>query len=123
VPGPSWIADPLAGRRAERERLIGLARGYVADLSRQLPLAAAVVAGSVARGDFNLWSDVDVVIVSDALPEPGPDRATALGAGGPPHVEPHGYTSTEFRRGLARGDRLACEALAHGVLLHGTLPS
>ena len=82
-----------------------------------------MVAGSVARGDFNLWSDVDVVIVSDALPGPGPDRATALGAGVPPHVEPHGYTTTEFRRGLARGDRLAREAMAHGARLHGTRPS
>lgn len=119
----SWAADPLAARRAERERLIGLARDYVERLSRELPLVAAVVGGSVARGDFNVWSDVDVVVVSDALPASARDRAALLGSGSVAGIEPHGYTTAEFRRALDRKDRLASEASDRGVPLTGKLPS
>jgi hypothetical protein len=118
----SWTADPLAARRAERERMLGRARSYVSQLRRRIPLEAAAVGGSVARGDFNVWSDVDVVLVSDALPEPGPQRAALLGSCAGPGVEPHGYTSAEFRHALARGDRLARETADSGVALLGELP-
>ena len=120
--GVSWTADPLAARRAERERLIALAREYADALSQTLPLTAAVVGGSVARGDFNVWSDVDVLVVSDALPERLAERAHVLGAAPPARVEPHGYTVAEYRRAITRRDRLACEAAAHGVPVLGALP-
>jgi predicted nucleotidyltransferase len=48
------VTDALADRRAERERLIGVARAYADALSARLPLLAVVLAGSVARGDFNV---------------------------------------------------------------------
>jgi predicted nucleotidyltransferase len=116
-----WTADPLAGRRAERERLIALARAYVERLADVVPVGAAAVAGSVARGDFNVWSDIDVVVVSDALPEAGPARAEALALGEAPGVEPHGYTRAELRRALERGDPLVLEAVERGVPLRGEL--
>jgi hypothetical protein len=118
----AWVADPLERRRAERDRLVATARRHVERIARRIPVVAAGVAGSVARGDFNVWSDVDVVIVSDALPEPGPARAEVLGEGAPAGIEPHGYTTSEFALALDRGDRLACEAVQHGVLLRGRLP-
>jgi uncharacterized protein len=117
----SWTADPLAERRAERARLIELARSYAERLAERLPVEAAAVAGSVARGDFNVWSDVDVLVVSDALPDRPPDRAALLAAGRPGRVEPHGYTRDELRRALARGDSLACGAAEYGVVLRGEL--
>ena len=64
----------IARRRAEREQLIQLAADYVRHLSTKLPVLAAYVAGSAARGDFNVWSDVDVVIVAEGLPERIPDQ-------------------------------------------------
>jgi predicted nucleotidyltransferase len=86
-----------------------------------LPVIGAAVAGSVSRGDFNLWSDVDVVVVSDGLPAPGPARAAALGDA-VSGLELHGYTRAEFARALERGDRLACEAVESGVVLIGAMP-
>lgn len=118
----TWVADPLERRRAERDRLVATARAYVERVAGRIPVLAAGVAGSVARGDFNVWSDLDVVIVSDELPEPGPSRAEVLGEGAPPGVEPHGYTTSEFARAIDRGDRLAQEAVECGVLLLGRLP-
>jgi len=63
------VADAIAERRLERERLIALAREYVERLSARVTVEAAAVVGSVARGDFNVWSDVDVVVVANADPE------------------------------------------------------
>jgi predicted nucleotidyltransferase len=119
----SWTADPLERRRVEREQRLALAREYVEHVGRRIPVTAAVVAGSIARGDFNLWSDIDVVVVSDALPAPGPAREQALAGEAAPGLELHGYTSAEFSRALERGDRLALEAAERGVLLLGALPS
>jgi predicted nucleotidyltransferase len=118
----TWTTDPLERRRGEREERLDRAREYVELLNERLPVLGAAVAGSVSRGDFNLWSDVDVVVVSDALPPPGPARGEALGdaASG---LEVHGYTSAEFARALKRGDRLAREAAERGVILIGTMPS
>lgn len=119
----NWTADPLERRRVEREQRLALARAHVEQIGRRIPMTGAVVAGSIARGDFNLWSDIDVVVVSDALPAPGPAREQALAGEAAPGLELHGYTSAEFIHALERGDRLALEAVERGVLLFGTLPS
>jgi uncharacterized protein len=119
----SWTADPLERRRVEREQRLALAREHVEQIGRRIPVTGAVVAGSIARGDFNLWSDIDVVVVSDALPAPGPARSHVLAHEAAPGLELHGYTSAEFTRAVERGDRLALEAADRGVLLFGALPS
>lgn len=118
----TWTTDPLERRRDEREERLARAREHVERLNERMSVIGAAVAGSVSRGDFNLWSDVDVVVVSDDLPAPGPARGEALGdaASG---LELHGYTSAEFARALERGDRLAREAVERGVVLIGAMPS
>lgn len=117
------MADPLAERRQERERLRSLAREYVRRLKARMPVRAAALVGSVARGDFNLWSDVDVVVVADDLPERVPDRALLLGRDAPPGVQPIGFTTEEFERAFARGDPLAREAVSAGQRLKGPISS
>ena len=112
-------ADVLARRQREREALLALARGYVERLSLRLPVLAAAVVGSVARGDFNVWSDVDVVVVAEELPERTPDRAALLGADAPARVQPVGFRPDEFDAALHKGNRLAQEALDAGFLLAG----
>lgn len=113
------MADPLAERTIERERLIELARDYVERLAARLSLVAAAVVGSVARGDFNVWSDVDVVVIADALPVRVPDRAALLAADLSPGVQPVGFTPDEFVAARARGNALAREAVEAGVILVG----
>ncbi len=119
------MADVVAERRAERERLLELARGYVRDLSARIRIRAAYVAGSVARGDFNVWSDVDVVVVAEDLPRRVPDRMALLAAGAPPRVQPVGFTPEEFERARRRRNRLVIEATERGVVLadEGRSPS
>lgn len=113
------MGEALVERARERERLLEVARGYVASLARRRPLVAAVVVGSVARGDFNLWSDVDVVVVAEGLPERAPVRGAVLSEGAPGGVHPIGFTPEEFRAALRRGNPLAREAVTAGVVVTG----
>lgn len=113
------MAEVVEARRRERERLIELARDHVRRLSERIPVVAAAVAGSVARGDFNVWSDVDLVVVSDRLPARIPDRGALLATDAPAGVQVVGYTHGEFRRALRRGDALAASAVREGVWLRG----
>jgi uncharacterized protein len=113
------MADILAERAREQDALIELARGYVRRLAADTDLVAAFVVGSVARGDFNAWSDVDVVVVADNLPSRAPDRAQALGQSAPPRVQPVGFTPMEFRAAHAKGNPLVREAMEIGIQLAG----
>lgn len=113
------MADPVARRRDERSRLIALAGQYVAGLSSGITIVAAAVVGSVARGDFNVWSDIDVVVVAEHLPASMLERQTLLLRSGAPGIQPVGFEPAEFRAALAKRNRLACEVLEAGVPLVG----
>ena len=113
--------DILVQRRRERDELIAAARRYVDDLAGRVSVVAASVAGSVARGDFNLWSDIDVVVVAENLPAQTPDRMTVLMEEVFPRVQPVGYTIDEFRTALQKRNPLVCEAVEKGVLLVGDM--
>jgi hypothetical protein len=112
-------ADVLAQRRREREELIALARAYVERLSTEIPVLAAAVVGSVARGDFNVWSDVDVLVVAEDLPVRAPDRAALLTAAAPARLQPVGMTPEELAAALRKRNPLAEEAVRDGVVLAG----
>jgi hypothetical protein len=80
-----------------------------------------VVYGSVARGDFNAWSDVDVLIVSDDLVRKTPDRLFQLSLDGHPRIQAVGFTRVEFTAALHNKNPLVLEASRRGVPLVGTL--
>jgi predicted nucleotidyltransferase len=113
------VTELLAERARERERLLELARGYVRRLAERQPVLAAAVVGSVARGDFNVWSDVDVVVVAESLPARAPDRSLLLAADAPGGVQAIGFTPQELAEARRRGNPLAEEALTSGAVLVG----
>lgn len=113
------MPDILAERRREQARLLALAREYVDRLTARLPGDAAVVVGSVARGDFNVWSDIDVVVVAEGLPERALDRIGFLLEDAPAGIQPVGFSRAEFLSALAKRNPLAVEALERGVVLLG----
>lgn len=118
-PSSHPLSRAIARRRREREALLALAGEYVEGLSARLPVDAAAVIGSVARGDFNRWSDVDVVILSEALPDRLPERLELLFRDRPPRLEPWAFSASELRALSARGDPRARELATHGVVLCG----
>jgi predicted nucleotidyltransferase len=111
--------DVIARRRAERARLIAVAKRFAEALPGPLGVRAVVVFGSVARGDFNVWSDVDVLVVAEHLPTRALDRWAALGEV-IPRLQPVAWTPDEWRREHRRSNPIAAEAIEDGVWLLGS---
>jgi uncharacterized protein len=107
--------DPVVRRRrGEQMALVDVARTWVRHLGRRLPLERAVVFGSVARGDFNRWSDVDLLLVSPEFQGPPLRRLEQLGDR-PARVQPVCWTPDEWRAARDRGNPIAVEADAAGI--------
>ncbi|MDP9404993.1 MAG: nucleotidyltransferase domain-containing protein, partial [Actinomycetota bacterium] len=86
----------------------------------RLAVRAAIVLGSVARGDFHTWSDIDVLVVADALPPDPSARLDALGWPPPRRVEPMAWTTAEYRHQRQRRNPMVVEAERVGVWLRGS---
>lgn len=111
--------EVIARRRAERSALIARAERFAQALDPRVGARAVVVFGSVARGDFNVWSDVDVLVVAERLPERALERLDALGRP-PAAVQPVAWTPAEWRRQRRRANPIAVEAVHDGVWLVGS---
>lgn len=116
------VAAVRRRRREQRERRLRAARGVADDLASRLELVAAVVVGSVARGDHGDTSDVDLLVVVEGLPADFRARATL--------VEPDrsgvdviAWTVAEWDRAVRARNPLAVEAQAVGHVLRGALPT
>lgn len=110
-------------RRAERGERVDVARRWADGLPESLRVVAVVVIGSVARGDFNKWSDLDVLVVADDLPDDPRERLELLHRGAPAGLQPIGWTTADLAARRDRGDPIAREAATAGVVVRGTLPS
>lgn len=104
----------LERRRAERDALLERARAWAAELRREVGIERAVVFGSVARGDFNRWSDVDLLLVSDDFEGSPLHRLERLGDR-PAGIQPVCWTSAEWWAQKERGNPIAAEVEAVGV--------
>ncbi len=111
----------IARRREERRALLARADGVARSVPAELDVRAVVVFGSVARGDFNKWSDIDVLVVAERIAQRPLDRHAQLGRL-PGRVQPVVWTTAEFRERSRRGDPIAREVVDAGVWLLGALP-
>jgi predicted nucleotidyltransferase len=59
------LEEFLERRRTEREKVLAYLNELACRLRAKWGRISLVLFGSYARGDFNYWSDVDVIIVSD----------------------------------------------------------
>jgi predicted nucleotidyltransferase len=115
-------AEVVARRCARRDTLLDEARAFADALDPALDVRAAVVYGSVARGDFHTWSDVDVLVIASRLPEDYRDRLAAIGWPVPGRVEPLVWTPGEYLRQHRRRNPIVVEVERDGVRLRGGLP-
>lgn len=111
--------EVLVRRRAERDALLDRARQFVEGLDARLGVQAVVVVGSVARGDFNRWSDVDTVVVAEGFGDSLLERLAQMGSR-PGGVELFAWRPEEARARLARSDPMAVEAMQRGVWFVGS---
>lgn len=111
--------------RARKWReLLEVARLFSSCVLRRYQKASIVVFGSVARGDFNEWSDIDVlVVVDEELPSKPPERLDAIYEclKSYPLVEPVVITLSEFHRMLSKKNPLIIEAVEKGIPLEDKL--
>jgi len=114
----------IARRRGQRAALLATARRWAEAAGPILGAQSIVVVGSVARGDFNKWSDIDVLVVVDGAPDALGDRYALLaGTDKPPGLEAIVWTPPELaRRRLDGTDPIAREAYSPGVVVFGILP-
>lgn len=117
------MTHPIIQRRQEEQRAkIELAAEWVRSLSGRIDVIAAVVFGSTARGDFNKWSDIDVLVVAAVLPAGARQRLDLLMLDAPPGVQPIAWTPDEYARRRERGDPIVSECETAGVVLWGGVP-
>ena len=111
----------LEARRREQQERLEIARAYVERLATVLGRTSALVYGSVVRGDFHRGSDIDILVVSDALPEGVLERLRILYSVATGREEPKGYRPAEFERMRARRHRTIVAALGAGQVLRDDL--
>ncbi|MDK6027885.1 nucleotidyltransferase domain-containing protein [Ignisphaera sp. 4213-co] len=102
-----------------REKLLEKAQRFAECVLQKLSNSTIVVFGSVARGDFNEWSDVDVLIVTrDDVPTRPVDRLDVVYEcmKRNPIVEPVIITYNEFMKLLTKNNPLVIEALEKGIV-------
>ncbi len=99
------------------------ARVWAEALAQRLELVAVVVFGSSARGDFNKWSDLDVLVVARGLPGGSRERLDVLMRGAPPGLQAVGWTPAELAARRQRRDPIAVECDSVGVAVYGRSPA
>ncbi|MBS7641782.1 MAG: nucleotidyltransferase domain-containing protein [Candidatus Bathyarchaeia archaeon] len=102
-------------RRRLREGVIRIAKNWADSLKFR---ATVILIGSYARGDFNLWSDVDILLISEFTGNPL-ERLKAIDY--PPGFEVIPLTINELTRLIRRRDPLAVEASKIGIYLRDDL--
>ncbi|MEM3820107.1 MAG: nucleotidyltransferase domain-containing protein [Nitrososphaerota archaeon] len=106
------IVEVIKQRERKKIEVIEAARKWVSDLNFRV---SAVLIGSYARGDFNLWSDVDILHISDTFRGTPLDRLKNLDP--PPGFQIIPINIEEFKALLRKRDILVEEALRHGIIL------
>lgn len=96
------MSDVIRRRMLEREMVINELREYAIKLRSRFGRLTMVLYGSYARGDFNLWSDVDVIVVSEHFR----DRDFVVRCveldDAPPRLEPICWTPEEAIKALSK---------------------
>ena len=107
--------DVIKERMKARDVVVARVGNWVS----MLDFVTAVLVGSYARGDFNLWSVVDVLLVSDSFPERPLDRLKMVDP--PEGVEVIPLTRRDFYRLVKKKNPLIVDAQKYGIILRDDL--
>ena len=104
-------------RVEEQNNLFLEATEYIKRLKEVLGPISAAIYGSVVRGDFNIGSDIDIVVISDALAKDPLERMKVLFRYTRGREEPKGYRLNEFRKMIKRKHPTAIGIMNEGKIL------
>lgn len=108
--------EVIKRREKRRREVIENARKWVLTLDFR---ASAILIGSYARGDFNLWSDVDILIISDTFKGNPLERLKRIDP--PPGFQIIPLNLGELEYLCRKNDILIRDALEHGIVLRDDL--
>ena len=108
--------EVIKERIKQREKIIREVRRWVESIQFTV---TAVIIGSYARGDFNVWSDVDVVLISDRFLENPLERLRQIDP--LPGVEAIPLRIDEFRKLREKKNLVAVEADTTGIVVRDDL--
>ncbi|MGQ9469616.1 MAG: nucleotidyltransferase domain-containing protein [Nitrososphaerales archaeon] len=93
---------------------------YVKRALRKLKPSLIILYGSMAKGNYGVGSDIDLLIISDKLPYNFLDRLKLLNEINPTTapIEALGYTTKEFEGMLKKRHLTALDALEEGIILY-----
>lgn len=97
--------------------VINALEDYSRVVSSKLGKFTGVLYGSMARGDNNLWSDIDFLVISDKLPDNPLKRLEFLYSLTDTAIEVKGYKRKEFIKMIEKRNPLALDALVEGKLV------
>jgi len=114
------MAKAIEERMKRRREVIKEAKGFAIKAEEVMGPLTAILYGSYARGDFNLWSDVDILLIVDGeLPRAPHKRLESVLSIIPPRFEVRIINLQELDRGLRRAsNRLS---LRDALILHDSL--
>ena len=98
-------------REKTRRKVISEAKAWAKTLKFK---STVILVGSYARGDFNLWSDVDILLIANFR---GNILQRLKNINYPPGYEVLPLTPEEFFRLVNKKDPLALDALSYGIIL------
>jgi len=79
-----------------------------------------VLVGSLARGDYTAFSDADILIIADNIPERPIDRLKEfIDPTLPIDLDVRVYTSEEFLKMAEKGMRIVKEVVRYGIVIAG----
>jgi predicted nucleotidyltransferase len=90
---------------------------YSKIVSSKLGKFTGVLYGSMARGDNNLWSDIDFIVISDKLPQNPLKRLEFLYSLTETPIEVKGYTRNEFLKMIEKRNPIALDSLSEGKVI------
>ncbi|HDI73470.1 MAG TPA: nucleotidyltransferase domain-containing protein [Candidatus Korarchaeota archaeon] len=115
MPSNSALRDVLEERVRARKEVIEKLRAYARRLSEEQGRVSVILFGSFARGDYNLWSDIDVIIVSESF-KGARFVERCLGIRDPfGNLSPICWTPEEFEKMVRRPSWI--KALEHSVVI------
>ncbi len=97
--------------------VIDVLKDYSKAVSSKLGKFTGILYGSMARGDYNIWSDIDFLVISDKLPENPLKRLEFLYSLMDMPIEVKGYTRKEFLQMMEKRNPLVLDALVEGKVV------
>lgn len=99
------------------DKVIDVLTDYSKTASSKLGKFTGILYGSMAREDYNVWSDIDFLVISDMLPENPLKRLEFLYSLTDTPIEVKGYTRNEFLKMIDKRNPLALDALLEGKVI------